>query len=92
MEAEGHSKIIVDRSGNTETWKAVTGWDGSSKDRGKSACGVVIKGVDRDNWVTISRIAVPLSAGTAMAAEGMGVCVPTEILDLVFNMSECSEY
>ena len=28
MEAEGHRKIIVDRSGNTETWKAVTGWDG----------------------------------------------------------------
>ena len=63
----------------------MTGWDGSSKDSGKSACGVVIKGVDRDNWVTISRIAVPLSAGTAMAAEGMGVCVLTEILDLVFN-------
>ena len=44
-----------------------------------------IKGVDRDSWVTISKIAVLLKACTAMAAEVMGVCVLTEILDLVFN-------
>ena len=44
----------------------------------------MIKGVDRDTWVTISRLAVPLS-GAATAAEVMGVCVLTEILDLVFN-------
>ena len=45
-------KIIVDRDGNTETWKAVKGfWDVNSKDSGKSGCGVVIKGVDKDRWV-----------------------------------------
>ena len=33
---EGHWKILVDRSDNTETWKAVNGFrDGSSKDNGK---------------------------------------------------------
>ena len=42
-------------SNNTETWKAVKGfWDGSSKNNGRSGCGVVIEGVDKDKWVTIS--------------------------------------
>ena len=41
---------------------------------GKSECGVVIKRVDRERWITISRIAVPLKVGAAMAAEMMG-CV-----------------
>ena len=35
----------------------------------------MIKGADRDEWVTISKVAVLLSVGTAMAAEVMGVCV-----------------
>ena len=35
---------------------------------------MVIKGVDRDRWVTISKISVPLKVGTAMAAEVAGVC------------------
>ena len=60
-------------------------WDGSSKDNGKSGCGVVIKGADRDKWVTISKVAVPLRVGTAMAAEVLGVCVLKEIFDLVFH-------
>ena len=92
--AQGQRKMIVDRSNHTETWKAVTGfWDGRFKDNGKSGCGVVIKGVDRVNWVTINKIAVPLKVGTAMAAEVMGVCVITEFRDLVFNRCLCiSEY
>ena len=53
---------------------------------GNSGCGVVIKGV-REKWVTISRIAVPLKAGAAMAAEEMGVCVLTSIIDLIFCKS-----
>ena len=90
MEAEGQRNIIVDRSNMTETWKAAKGyWDGSLKDNGKSGCGVVMKVVDRSRWVTISRIAVPLKIGTAMAAEVAGVCVLTGILDLVFNKCLC---
>ena len=54
--AEGQRKIFVDKCNNSETWKAVKGhWDGSFKDNAKSGCGVVIKGVVRDRWVTISR-------------------------------------
>ena len=54
----------------TERWKAVRGlWDGSSKILCRSGCGVVIKGVDRNRWITISKIAVPLGIGSAMAAE-----------------------
>ena len=46
---------------------------------------MVIKGCDKERWVTISRIAVLLKVGTAMAAEVAGVFVLTGILDLVFN-------
>ena len=64
--------------------------DGSSKDNGQRGCGVVIKGVNGERWVTISGIAVPLKVGTAMAAEVTSVCVLTEILDdLVFNKCLC---
>ena len=59
-------------------------WDGSFKDNGKSGGGVVIKGVDRENWMTIRKIAIPLKVGTAMAAEIAGVCVLTGILHLIF--------
>ena len=58
---------------------------------GRSECGVVIKEVDRERWITISRIAVPLKVGTAMAAEMMGVCVLTGILDLVFHNCLCAK-
>ena len=72
--AEGQ-KIIVDKGNNTERWKAVKGvWDGSSKNNGKSCCGV------RDKWITISKIAVPLGIGTAMAADVVGVSVLSGIL------------
>ena len=34
---EGQRKVFVDRSSNSETWKAVKGfWDVSAKDNGKS--------------------------------------------------------
>ena len=54
---EGQRKIIVDKSNITETWKAVkVFWDGSAKDNDKSGCGVLIKVVDRDRWVTIKKL------------------------------------
>ena len=62
-------------------------WDGSSKINGRSGCGVAIKGIDRDKWITVSNIALPLGVGVAMAAEVMGVCVLTGILDLVLHKS-----
>ena len=41
-------------------WTAIRGWwDGSAKSDGRSRCGVVINGVDRNRWVTVSEIAVP---------------------------------
>ena len=38
----------------------------------------------------ISKIAVPLKVGTAVAAEVEGVCVLTGILDLIFNKCLCA--
>ena len=67
----------------SDTWLL----DGSFKDDGKGGCGIVIKGVDRQKWVTISRIAVPLKVGAAMAAEVLGVCVLTSVLDLTICKS-----
>ena len=82
--AQGQRKIVLDRRDNSETWTAVKScWDGSCKDNGKGGCGVVIKGVHRERWVTISKIAVPLEVGTAMAAEVAGVCMLTGIIDRI---------
>ena len=50
-------------------------WDGSSKCYGRSCCGVVITVVDRNKWITISNIAVPLGTRTSMTAEVVGLCV-----------------
>ena len=41
--------------------------------------------VDRDRWITISKIAVPLGTDTAMAVEVVGVCVLMGIPDLVLH-------
>ena len=49
----------------------------------RSCCGVLIKGVDRDKWM--SKIAVPLEMSTAMAAEVVGASGVTRILDLVLG-------
>ena len=37
--------------------------------------------------MTISKIAVPLKVGAAMAAEVLGVCVLTSVLDLILCKS-----
>ena len=58
-------------------------WEDSFKDNGQSGCGVVIKGVDRERWVTISKIAVSLKVSAAMAAEVVGMCVLTSVLELI---------
>ena len=44
------------------------------KTDGRSGYGVVIKGVDRDTWITFSKIAVPLRMCTAMG-RGSGRCL-----------------
>ena len=63
---------------------------GSSKRDGKSGCGVVIKGGDRDKWITISEIGY-LGTCTAMTAELVGVCILTGILDLVLSRNFCTK-
>ena len=68
-------KNSVDRSGSTVKSKTVKGFWVRRGDRK----------VDRDRWVTISKIAVPSKVGPAVAAEVTGVCVLAEILDLVCN-------
>ena len=42
----------------------------------------MIKGVDRDKWITTSKNGEPEKARTAMAAEIVGAPVLTGILDL----------
>ena len=83
---ERHRKVVIDRKSDADTWKAIKEFrDGTCRNTEKSGCGVVIRLVDTERWVTISRIAVPLKIGTTMAAEMMGVCVLTGILDLVVH-------
>ena len=81
---EGNRKIVMDSRDATTTWKAIRGfWVGSFKNNGRNECGIVIKGVDRQKWVTKSKTAVPLKVGAAMAAEIAGLCLLTSILDLI---------
>ena len=53
------------------------------KDIRKKWMWYVIQGVDRDKWITISEVPVPLTTCTAMAAGVLGASVLTGILDLV---------
>ena len=57
-----------------------------------NGCGVVMKGVDREEWVTITRTEVFLEVSAAMAAETVGVF--TGVLDLIFckNFFECTKH
>ena len=67
-------------------------WDGSFKDFEWQTwmwCGD--KRGRQEQLVTISRIAVPLQVGTAVAAEVAGVCVLTGILDLIFYKCLCAQ-
>ena len=47
--AQQRRKIVIDRRDQSTVWKAIRGfWVGSFKDTGRSGCGIVIKGVDRE--------------------------------------------
>ena len=56
----------------------------------------MIKAVYREQWITLSKIAVPLRACTAMTAEIAAASVLTEVIDLRFdtknweNVYECT--
>ena len=78
-------KITIEGAKNTKDKKAGRGyWDGSNED-GRIGCGFVIKAVDKGSWITISKVAVPLKACTAMAAEIAGAGMLTGVLDLLFD-------
>ena len=86
MGADGMKKITVEKDGNNERWKAVRGfWGGSNKRDGTSGCGIEIKGADRDKWITISMVAVPLGMRSALSAEVVGACILADVLGLIFT-------
>ena len=85
--AEEQRKSPLERE-TTQNWKDVRGfWDGSTKTDGRSTCGVVIKSVDPDKWITIIEITVTLWTCRSLAAEVAGASVLTGILDLVLGKS-----
>ena len=93
---EGKRREELLSMASTTLVKASRGWDGSRKDNGSSGCGVVMRAFDRKNWITISKIVVPLKVCTAIAAELTGVNVLAEVLDLLLdkmfkweNVNEC---
>ena len=47
-----------------------------------------IKGVDRENWITISMVAVPLATCTAMEAEVTGACILANVTDLIYGSDQ----
>ena len=51
--AQRRKEIVIDKRDDSTPWKATRGfWDGRFKDNGRSGCGIVIKGVDTERWVT----------------------------------------
>ena len=86
--AHGKRNIDTYRKDGPTTWKTTRGFrDGTFKDNGKSSYGIVIKGVERGTWVTISKITILLKVSAAMAAEVLGVCVLTSVLGLILCKS-----
>ena len=85
LEAKGVEQIAMDEKTN-RNWKATRSWwDGSAKIDGRS----VIKGVDKNRWVTLrNRSAIkkrmqPLRKEcSALAAEIAGVIILLEVVDL----------
>ena len=45
----------------------------------------MIEAVDRRNWITVSKITVPLKARTAKVAEVAGAYILTMVLQLMFG-------
>ena len=80
-------KIGSDRCDNFEPWKAVKKLlEGISfKDNGKSGGGCVINGLAG------TKSSVPLTFGSAMAADVAGVCVLAGICDLIFYKWLCAQ-
>ena len=86
-------KIRLERGQNNGVWTPIRGiWDGSKKQGGKTGCGRVITAPDKENWMTVCKIAVPLTTRTAMASEVAGAPVQTQKLDLSLtnNLSRCN--
>ena len=75
--ADGIKKItIAKKKGSDARWKAVRGfWDGGKKRDGTSGWGIVIKGVDGDKWITISKIVVPFAVCSALSARCYVFCL-----------------
>ena len=73
---EGKWKITIEGVENMETRKTLRSyWDGSTEEDGCSGCGIVIKAVNMENWITISSAAVPLETSTARTTGIAGACV-----------------
>ena len=59
-------KIVLERN-DSVTWKATRGASGMEASKTWQKRMWMIKGIDREKWVTISKIAIPLNDGTAVA-------------------------
>ena len=81
-------KIVIDWGNNIESWKEVKGfWDGSSKNNGRSCCGVIFKCVDRNKWIALSKIAVSLTIGTASPPKVVFVSLQASWISSYSNLS-----
>ena len=91
--AERLTKVNVQGVKTTVAWKAVRGyWGGSKKESGSSGCGVVIRAVDRERWITVSNISALVKASTAVAAEVRGTYILTGGQDLMFGQSRMATH
>ena len=85
--ADRVKKVIVEQGGNNERWKAVKGGFlmEAKRETAPAAAVWLSRVVDRESWITISKVAVPLVLCIAMAAEVTGACILADVLDLTFS-------
>ena len=50
----------------------------ATRESAQVAAAWISKGVDRENWITISKVAVPL-------AEVTGACILADVTDLIYG-------
>ena len=88
----GKTKIKIEVVKITEEWKAIWGYfDRSNKDDVRSWCGIVIKAVEREKWITISKIAVPWRyVRQWLRKSHESACWLTEALHLLFILDNQS--
>ena len=86
---DDYNREFVRKKGRME--KRYVGIETVAK-KNRCGCGVAIRGVDKDKWITTRKSAVSLQTCTAMIADLFGASVLTGMLDLLLDKTLRGQY